>query len=188
MLAPVVRNQCWIREISMKLWKISAFSIFTFKVVQVIWNCAEVITATVKTMDNVTLYHSIVAWKTVKPAVHLLLMLFWYKPCSFWNVNQNIINLKSVRSLSKQSQLQPHSRPKAWLLFVELNPLKVNLLLSMYIQLCVVQYGEFGRWSLVGVKFCLTTDSPNTVDTFCSGQVGRIKVRIFGALGIIDVN
>ena len=50
------------------------------------------------------------------------------------------------------------------------------------IQLCLVQYGEFGRWSLVGVKVCLTTNSPNTVHTFCSGQVGRIKVWIFWAL------
>ena len=38
------------------------------------------------------------------------------------------------------------------------------------------------RWSLVGVKVCLTTNSPNTVHTFCSGQDGRIKVKIFGAL------
>ena len=44
----------------------------------------------------------------------------------------------------------------------------------------MVQYGENGR-SLIGVKVCLTTNSPNTVHRFCSGQVGRIKVRIFGA-------
>ena len=44
------------------------------------------------------------------------------------------------------------------------------------------QYGEFGRWSLVGIKVCLTTTSPNTVHTFYSGQVGRIEVRIFWAL------
>ena len=42
----------------------------------------------------------------------------------------------------------------------------------------MVQYGEFGRGSLVGVKDCLTTNSPNTVHTFCSEQVGRIKIRI----------
>ena len=34
-------------------------------------------------------------------------------------------------------------------------------------------YGEIGRQS--------PFNSPNTVHTFCSGQVGRIKVRIFGA-------
>ena len=33
---------------------------------------------------------------------------------------------------------------------------------------------------LLGLKVCITTNSPNTVHTFCSGQVGRIKVRIFG--------
>ena len=54
-------------------------------------------------------------------------------------------------------------------------PIKYKLLLSMYSQIYVVQYGEFGRWSLVGVKVCLTTNSPNTVHTFCSGQVGRIE-------------
>ena len=40
---------------------------------------------------------------------------------------------------------------------------------------------EFVRWSLVGVKVCLTTNSPNTVHTLCSEQVGRIKVKIFVA-------
>ena len=40
---------------------------------------------------------------------------------------------------------------------------------------------RIGRWSLVWVHVCLTTNSPNTVHTFCSGQVGRIKVRIFVA-------
>ena len=53
---------------------------------------------------------------------------------------------------------------------------------SQFIAGYVVQYGEFGRWSLVGVKVCLTTNSPNTVHTFCSGLLGRIKVEIFGAL------
>ena len=60
--------------------------------------------------------------------------------------------------------------------------IKCKLLFSIYSQLGVVQYGEFGRWSLVGVKVCLTTNSPNTFHTFCSGQVGRIKIKIFGAL------
>ena len=31
-----------------------------------------------------------------------------------------------------------------------------------------------------GSKFVLTTNSPNIVHRLCSGQVGRIKVRIFG--------
>ena len=61
-----------------------------------------------------------------------------------------------------------------------LEPIKYKLLLSSYSSLCVVQYREFGRGSLVGVNVCLTTNSPNTVHTFCSRQVGRIKVRIFG--------
>ena len=30
-------------------------------------------------------------------------------------------------------------------------------------------------------KVCLTTNSPNTFHTGCLGQVGRIKIRIFGA-------
>ena len=55
-----------------------------------------------------------------------------------------------------------------------------KLLLSIYNQLCVVQYGEFGRWFLVGAKVCLTINSLYAVYTFCSGQVGRIKVKIFG--------
>ena len=63
-------------------------------------------------------------------------------------------------------------------------PIKCKLLLSIYSQSRMVRYGEFGRWSLVGVKVCLTTNSPNTVHTFCSGQVGRIKVKIFGVKGI----
>ena len=46
---------------------------------------------------------------------------------------------------------------------------QMQTLLSIYRQLCVVQYGE------------LTINSPNTVHTFCSGQVGRIKIQIFGA-------
>ena len=41
----------------------------------------------------------------------------------------------------------------------------------------MLQYGEFGWWSLTGVKVCLTSSSPNTVHTFCWGQVGRIKVK-----------
>ena len=54
----------------------------------------------------------------------------------------------------------------------------------MYSQLCVVQYWEFGRWSLVVVKFCPTTSSPNTVHTFHSGQVGRIKLGYVGLVGL----
>ena len=39
-----------------------------------------------------------------------------------------------------------------------ITPLSTNskLLLSIYHQLCVVQYGEFGRWSLVWVKVKLS--------------------------------
>ena len=59
--------------------------------------------------------------------------------------------------------------------------IKCKCLLSFYSQLYVVKYGEFGRWSLIGVNVCLTTNSPNTVHTFCLGQVGRIKVKIYGA-------
>ena len=34
---------------------------------------------------------------------------------------------------------------------------------------------------LLGLNFVITTNSPNTVHTFCSGQVGgRIKFKIFG--------
>ena len=62
------------------------------------------------------------------------------------------------------------------------NPLSPKLLLSIYCQLCVVQYGEFGRLSLVWGKVCPTTNSPNTSHTLCSGQVRRIKVGIFGDL------
>ena len=32
----------------------------------------------------------------------------------------------------------------------------------------------------VEVKVCLTTNSPNTVHTFCSGQAVKIKVWKFG--------
>ena len=39
-------------------------------------------------------------------------------PRCLWNVNQNIIMLNSLRSLSKQSQLQPDSQAKAWLPFM----------------------------------------------------------------------
>ena len=52
--------------------------------------------------------------------------------------------------------------------------IKDKLLLPISSQQCVVQYGEFGRWSLVGHKVSLTINSPNTVHTFCSGQ-GRAK-------------
>ena len=44
----------------------------------------------------------------------------------------------------------------------------------------MVRYGEFGRGSIVGVKECLTTNSPNTVHSFCSGQVERIRVCVLG--------
>ena len=57
-----------------------------------------------------------------------------------------------------------------------------------FIASCVIQYGEFVRWSLIGVKVCLTTNSPNTVHRFCSGQVGRIKVWIFGAWRVNNVH
>ena len=63
--------------------------------------------------------------------------------------------------------------------------IKCKLVLSTYSQLCVVQYGEIGRWSLVGVRVCLTINSPNTGHIFCSGQVVRIKVGIFGALHLV---
>ena len=72
-----------------------------------------------------------------------------------------------------------HDTLMCWKLINPLSPNKCRLLLSIYSQLCVLQYGEFGR-SLVGVKVSLTTNSPNAVHTFCSGQVRRIKVRIFG--------
>ena len=37
-------------------------------------------------------------------------------------------------------------------------------------------------WQVISVevKVCLTTNSPNTVHTFCSGQAGKIKVWKFG--------
>ena len=50
-----------------------------------------------------------------------------------------------------------------------------------FIASCVVQYREIGRLSLVWVKVCQTINSPKTLHTFCSGKVGRIKVRIFVA-------
>ena len=38
--------------------------------------------------------------------------------------------------------------------------------------------------SLVGVKVCVTANSPNTVHTFCSEQAGRSEIRIFGPWGL----
>ena len=49
----------------------------------------------------------------------------------------------------------------------------------------MVQCGEFHSWSLVGVNVCLITNSPNSVHTFCSWQVGRIKVWYLGLRGLI---
>ena len=51
-----------------------------------------------------------------KAAAHFVLI----QTLMFWNVNQNIIMLNSLKSLSKQCQLQPHSWAKACLLFMEL--------------------------------------------------------------------
>ena len=44
--------------------------------------------------------------------------------------------------------------------------IKGNLLLSSYEQLWVVEYGEIGRWSLVGVKVCYPRTSPNIIHRF----------------------
>ena len=51
--------------------------------------------------------------------------------------------------------------------------MECKLLLSIYSQLCVEQYGEIGRWSLVGVKVCLTTNSHNTFIHFVQGRLGE---------------
>ena len=58
--------------------------------------------------------------------------------------------------------------------------IKCKLLLSIYRQLCVIQYGEIGRW---WVKDCQANNSHNILHTFCLKQVGRIKVGIFSFLG-----
>ena len=63
-------------------------------------------------------------------------------------------------------------------------PIKCKLLLSIYSQLCLVEYGVFGRWSHVGVKICLTINSPNTVDTFCLGRLGELRSGYSGLKGL----
>ena len=50
--------------------------------------------------------------------------------------------------------------------------IKCKLLSSIYSQLCVVQYGEFGKWSVLGV---IITNSPNTVHTFFQGRLGEFR-------------
>ena len=63
-------------------------------------------------------------------------------------------------------------------------PIKCKLLISIYSQLCEVQYGEIGRWSLVWVKVCLTTNSPSTVYTFSLRQVdGELRAGYWGLKG-----
>ena len=52
-----------------------------------------------------------------------------------------------------------------------------KLLLSIHRQLYAVQYGENDRSSLLAlVQVGQTINSPNTTHTFCSGQLGRIRV------------
>ena len=46
--------------------------------------------------------------------------------------------------------------------------------------ICVEQYWEIGRWSLVWIKVGETINSPNAIHTIFLGQVGRIKIKIFG--------
>ena len=91
------------------------------------------------------------------------------------DAQQQLIKCKLLLSIYSQLWVVHYGGFGRW----SIVGIKGKLLLSIYSQLCVLQYGEFGRSSLVGVKVCLTTNSSNTVHTFCSWQVGRIKVRIF---------
>ena len=47
----------------------------------------------------------------------------------------------------------------------------------------MVQYGEFVRWSLVGVKVCLSTNSPSTIPTFIQGRLGELRSGYLGLKG-----
>ena len=99
---------------------------------------------------------------------------------SVWRCRQSR-PLKSWTALSLSShscpllpwwgyQLMPH---------ITLTPIKEKLLLSIDSQLCVVQYGEFGRWSLAWVKVCY----PNILHTLCLAQVGGIGNDTWGLKG-----
>ena len=56
--------------------------------------------------------------------------------------------------------------------------IKGKLLLWTSSQLCAVQYGETGRWSLVG-KLIKLPVLPTPFKLFCLEWVGRAKVHIF---------
>ena len=103
-------------------------------------------------------------------------MYRWPPSSKYWNTDwhQQLIKCKLLLSLYSQLYVVQYGEFGRW----SLVGIKGNLLLSIYSQLCVVRYGEFDRWFLVGLKVCLTTNSSNTVHTFCSGQVERIRVRI----------
>ena len=57
--------------------------------------------------------------------------------------------------------------------------IKGRLLLSIYSQLSVEQYGEIGDWSLVWIKVGETINSPNATSTICLGLLGRSRIKIF---------
>ena len=57
--------------------------------------------------------------------------------------------------------------------------IKWRLLLSIYSQLSVEQYGEIGDWSLVWIKVGETINSPNAISTICLGLLGRSRIKIF---------
>lgn len=63
--------------------------------------------------------------------------------------------------ISRKWVLFPKLKERKWILSLQAPTVtKGNLLLWSHSQLCVVQYGEVGKWSLVEVIFFMTTSSP----------------------------
>lgn len=98
------------------------------------------------------------------PYPSLLACAPWVPSCPFPSpsVPRGLFSLSGLLMSASSSSLLI-SKPQ--------QSIKRKILLSIYSQLCVVLYGEFGVWSLVGVQVCLTASSLNTIHTFCSGQV-----------------
>ena len=79
---------------------------------------------------------------------------------SFFKCIKKILNLECILSTGVHTWISSFIRNQAPTM------IKVQLLPLFYGQLWVVEFGEIGRWSLVGVRGCPAIDSLNTNQRF----------------------
>ena len=107
-------------------------------------------------------YPNIIHAHNPSTVIHILfqILLLLDNNNNQWYSNENSKELHQItEEASKRTRWCTCSRSLDTLT-KNIQPIKCKLLLSVYSQLCVVQYEESGRWSLIWVKVCLNYQFP----------------------------